>query len=145
MRAYMEPGYALCIGLMIPLEYLSRGSLCSAQLASFWRCKLATSLTWLNCGSRLFVGLVEGGPGTVWLGFSCPSCGALVAGIVKGVLLSSIPIAGGVMGGAFLCMSSMRFTLEVLDLVLMVGVGDGETGGEGIVLQQFLVWTGREC
>jgi len=67
----------------------------------------------------------------MWLGFSCPLCGVLVAGIVEGILLGSIPIAGGVMGGAFLCMSSMWFTLEVLNLVLMVGVGDGETRGEG--------------
>ena len=34
-------------------------------------------------------------------------------------------------GGAVLCMSSMRFTLEVLDLVFLVGAGDGEMGGEG--------------
>ena len=28
-------------------------------------------------------------------------------------------------------MSSIRFTLEVLDLVFMVGFGDGEVGGDG--------------
>ena len=34
-------------------------------------------------------------------------------------------------GGAVLCMSSMRFTLEVLDLVFLVGARDGEMGGGG--------------
>ena len=34
-------------------------------------------------------------------------------------------------GVAVLCMSSLQFTLEVLNLVFLVGAGDGEMGGEG--------------
>ena len=48
----------LCTVLVMPLEYLSRGSLCSSHLVTFWGCKLATSITWLNCGSLLLVSLV---------------------------------------------------------------------------------------
>ena len=51
--------------------------------------------------------------------------------------VGSIVHAGGAgsevvgLGGAFLWMSSIRFTFDVLDLVFMVGARDGETGGEG--------------
>ena len=44
---------------------------------------------------------------------------------------SSCSGLGRGMGAAVLCMSSIRFTLDVLDLVLMDGAGDGEMGGEG--------------
>lgn len=35
-------------------------------------------------------------------------------------------------------MSSMQFTLEVLDLVILAGAGDGEMGGRERVCQQLL-------
>ena len=39
--------------------------------------------------------------------------------------------AGRGLGGADLWASSIWFTLEALDLVLMAGAGDSEMGGEG--------------
>ena len=53
---------------------------------------------------------------------------AVVAGCTMPVPCSSM---GGKLGEVVLCMSSIRFTLDVLDLVFMVGAGDGEMGGDG--------------
>jgi len=117
---------------VIPFEYLSSGSLCSARLGAFWGCRLATSITWLKRGSRLLAGLVGG-----LMSHSAPSawsvssrCGVMVVAMGRSSIVSC-PGTGGGRGEVVLCISSMRFTLEVLDLVFLVGAGDGEMGGEG--------------
>ena len=116
---------------VIPLEYLSSGSFCSVHLAVFGGCRLAASSTWLKRGSRLLAGLVGGlsasmpGP---WFASLC--WGVRVVSVGCAVFISWLGTGEGI-GDAVLSMSSMQFTLAVLDLVFLVGAGDGEMGGEG--------------
>jgi len=74
-------------------------------------------------------GLVSGSARTPW-SICFRSRWGVVSVIVGCTLAVPCPGPGGA-GVVLFCMSSIRFTLEVLDLVFMVGAGDGEMGGEG--------------
>ena len=70
-------------------------------------------------------------PGSVGLGCPCFSGWAVVTAVGGVVRAGGAGSEGVGLGGAFLWMSSIQFTFDVLDLVFMVGAGDSETGGEG--------------
>jgi len=57
-------------------------------------------------------------------------CRALAV-VMRCSTLVSGPGAREGRGEVVLCVSSMRFTFEVLDLVFLAGAGDGEMGGDG--------------
>ena len=118
--------------VVIPLEYLSSGSLCSDRLVTFQACRLAVSITWVNCGRRLLAGLVVTFVPSIifWARSMFPWWGVVtvVAGC-SGFVFCALTWGGA--GKAVPCMSNMRFTFDVLDLVFMVGARDGEMGGEG--------------
>lgn len=86
----------------------------------------------MNCGRQLLAGLTGGlAVGAVCstsLGRSHWDCLVAVARLAG---FGACTLVGGVLGGASLWASSIWLTLEELDLVLMVGAGDGETGGDG--------------
>ena len=73
----------------------------------------------------------------------CPRWGVIVAAAGSSVFIFG-PVTWGEMDGAVLCMSSIRFTLDVLDLVFMDGAGDGEMGGDG-ESSPAIVGIGRVC
>ena len=80
----------------------------------------------------MFVGLAVGVvPMVVSWVFPVVSGWEAMAVGVGCIPLGSRPGVRGGIGEVVLCMSSMRLTLEVLDLVFIVGAGDGEMGGDG--------------